>query len=798
MESQPVRRLKSIYNNHAVAEAAAFLSRYFNTKLRKQGLNTGKRYSIMKHMIREYLKDETTNQENRTNRGFELLAPAGSFEIFQAVIEAGADAVYIGGDLFGARAYANNFSNEELLSAIDYAHLRGVKVYLTINTLLKNAELTQKLYDYLLPFYEKGLDAVLVQDMGVFAFLRKVFPDLPIHTSTQMTISGTEGVRLLQSLGAERVVMPREVSLSEMKRIHDETGMELEAFVHGALCYCYSGQCLFSSMLGGRSGNRGRCAQPCRLAYSVLDENKNMYQKDSYVLSLKDMCGIEALDLLWDAGVYSLKIEGRMKQASYAAGVVSYYRKYIDQFLAGKKQGEIRVNKADMQDILDLGNRCGFTDAYYSRQNGPDMVTFVKPSYTKTNEALQNKIVERYVGKEKKLPAVGQITLSQGQPAIYEVSYKTCQVCATGMEVMQALQKPLTAEAVRERMQKTGDTSFVMENVTVIMDENVFLPVKALNELRREAMELLQETLLASYRRDSQKEVAGSSLPTIDKKNTAGQTEYSCLLENRTLLSTVLDKTWITRVYLDFGAYRWNHFPDELRADVKKLKAANKEVYIGLPRVFRAKTADLFEQYIEDFAALPTDGVLVRNYEEFSYANKCWGTKNIVTDANLYTYNDCASNAFGGLGIARNTVPLELNRKEILHRDNSQSAMVVYGYYPLMTTAPCVHANTKGCDKKPGLCYLKDRYRTEFPVKNYCDACYNIVYNSLPVMLFANMEELRTTGMREFRVDFTVEREHEAKKVLSLMETFVTGTRCDYPPEWKDCYTNGHYKRGVE
>ena len=201
---------------------------------------------------------------NMRNRDFELLAPAGNINIFKAVIEAGADAVYVGGSMFGARAYANNFDEEELLYAIDYAHLKGVKVYLTVNTLLKNDEI-EKLYDYLLPFYKRGLDAVLVQDLGALKLIHDRFPDLAIHTSTQMTVTGIDGVGFLKQFGVQRVVMAREVSLAEMKEIHEKCGMEIEAFVHGALCYSYSGQCLFSSMLGGRSGNRGRCAQPCRL-----------------------------------------------------------------------------------------------------------------------------------------------------------------------------------------------------------------------------------------------------------------------------------------------------------------------------------------------------------------------------------------------------------------------------------------------------------------------------------------------------------------------------------------------------
>lgn len=763
----------------------------------------------MGHMNNDEQKKNKMNELNRIERGFELLAPAGSFEIFKAVIAAGADAVYVGGDLFGARAYANNFTTEELLEAIDYAHLHGAKVYLTVNTLLKNAELTRKLYDYLLPFYKQGLDAVLVQDMGVFSFIREHFPGLSIHTSTQMTVTGVEGARLMQRLGAERVVMAREVSLPEMKRIYDETGVELEAFVHGALCYCYSGQCLFSSMLGGRSGNRGRCAQPCRLAYSVLDENHKLYEKDSYVLSLKDMCGIEDLEKLWDAGVYSLKIEGRMKQAPYAAGVVSYYRKYIDCFLEKKKQE--KVTRSDMQDLLDLGNRCGFTDGYYSKQNGPDMVTFVKPSYAKTNEALQEEIMDHFVEHEAKIPATGCLTLHLGRPCIYELTCGDHTARVNGMEVMAAAKKPLNIDDLKARMSKTGDTPFVMEEIRVVMDDGIFLPVGALNQLRREATEKLLDEMLSVYRRsagvledekiDESVDRGAKHLCDPDKSKALASSQtlrYSCLIENRTLLSEILRRDRISRVYLDFVAYRWNHFPIELGEDMEAIHAAGKEVYFALPRIFRAKASELFDGYKDEWKKVQPDGVLVRNYEELSSVKTYFGTGNIVLDHNLYTYNDRATKFYASMNTSENTVPLELNRGEIKHRDNTQSAMVIYGYYPLMTTAPCVHANTRGCDRKPGLCYLKDRYHKEFPVKNYCDVCYNVVYNSLPVMLFANRKELTDCGIQEFRLDFTIENPQETKEVLDLMEEFVTGARTDYPVTWKDRYTNGHYKRGVE
>ena len=254
----------------------------------------------------------------------ELLAPAGSYEGFEAAIGAGADAVYVGGAAFGARAYAKNFGEEELLRAIDTAHIHGRKLYLTVNTLLKNRELSEQLYDYLLPYYKEGLDAVIIQDMGVFKMIREMFPGMHLHASTQMTVTGAAGAAYMKQLGASRVVMAREMSFAEIREIHDKVGIEIESFVHGALCYCYSGQCLLSSMLGGRSGNRGRCAQPCRLPYEVYKKDqKSRIACGNYVLSPKDLCTIDAIPALAESGIFSFKIEGRMKQAEYAVLVDS-------------------------------------------------------------------------------------------------------------------------------------------------------------------------------------------------------------------------------------------------------------------------------------------------------------------------------------------------------------------------------------------------------------------------------------------------------------------------------------------
>ena len=273
----------------------------------------------------------------------ELLAPAGSYDIFRAVLNAGADAVYVGGGQFGARAYANNFSEEELLRAIDEAHIHGKQLYLTVNTLLKEEELEAQLYDYLRPYYEQGLDAVIVQDMGAFQFIREYFPKMDIHTSTQMTICNRYGAEMMKELGATRVVTAREMSFAEIKDIADHVDIEIESFVHGALCYCYSGQCLLSSMLGGRSGNRGRCAQPCRLPYEVYDAKRKKIACEPFVLSPKDLCTIEDIPKLAESGIFSFKIEGRMKTALYVATVARTYRLAIDEFIQDENLYKKRI-----------------------------------------------------------------------------------------------------------------------------------------------------------------------------------------------------------------------------------------------------------------------------------------------------------------------------------------------------------------------------------------------------------------------------------------------------------------------
>lgn len=706
------------------------------------------------------------------NKDFELLAPAGSLEIFKGVIESGADAVYVGGSMFGARAYANNFTEEELLEAIDFAHLRGVKVYLTVNTLIKNSEFS-KLYDYLLVYYKRGLDAVIVQDLGVVKAIHEYFPSMEIHTSTQMTVTGADGVRFLSQFGVTRVVMAREVSLAEMKRIHEETGMELEAFVHGALCYSYSGQCLFSSILGGRSGNRGRCAQPCRLPYTV--EGK----KDEYILSLKDMCGIKALDKLHEAGVYSLKIEGRMKQLEYACGVVKYYRSYIDSMKP--------VTDVDYDRIKALGNRCGFTDRYYFDHNGSDMVTYVKPNFvSKAVEPLPEK---------RKLSIEGELVLREGEPGRLTVKRGDVAYQASIEPVSAALKAPLDKKAAIDRINKTGDTDFEFSHIKAQIGENVFVPNGALNKLRRDAISGLCDKLLKKYYRNDARYADMSGLTALTEhvvKSDAAH-EYGavnandyttiCSCMTRAQLDTLIGYECFDVFYLDFDMYDRNTLIQQFADEVKCLTKRNKKVYLMLPTIFRADSSDYFVTIAKELDNVSFEGFVVKNYEELYLTENLFTGKKVILDHNMYTFNDVSKSAFFEHGVSGDTVPLELNSREIMHRNNIGSQLIVYGYYPLMTTANCVHKNTKGCDKKQKLIYLKDRYNKSFAVCNNCKECYNTIYNSLPTMLTKNISKLKEAGIRSFRYSFTIET---PKQIKAVMDDKVAE------------YTNGHYKRGVE
>ena len=561
----------------------------------------------------------------------ELLAPAGSVETMYAAFAAGADAVYIGGSRFGARAYADNAESESLLDAIDYAHLHGKKLYLTVNTLLKEQEMDE-LYEYLLPFYRQGLDAVIVQDFGVFRRVREWFPDLAIHASTQMIMSGELSAEKLKELGATRIVTPRELSLNEIRSIHKSCDLEIESFVHGALCYCYSGQCLFSSIAGGRSGNRGRCAQPCRMAYSVEQNGKVILpQQKGYILSPKDLCTIEILPQLIEAGVYSLKIEGRMKKPEYTAGVVSIYRKYLDRYLANPK-APYRVSEADKKHLLGLFNRKGFTDGYYTRHNGTSMITYTAPDFRAGEDVFLEKIRTDYIGTKLKENIKGTVKIYQGKPAILSVTAAAAcedgnvsvlqkkEITVSAGMVQEAKSRPLTKEAIQKQMEKLGDTDFSWESLMIETDEASFCPVGVLNELRRAGVQSIKDELLKVWHRESV--ISGETFKEKAQKTVTDVQGLALIwhasAETKEQFEVLLSQDWISQVTIDSHICE----PDQYEKFVQKAHQAGKMCFLYLPKVFRQENEPWYLEHKEIISAAGFDGILASTPEAWLFAQK--------------------------------------------------------------------------------------------------------------------------------------------------------------------------------
>ena len=724
----------------------------------------------------------------------ELLAPAGSLDICKAVIDAGADAVYLGGNLFGARAYAKNFDEEQLYEALDYAHLFDRKIFLTVNTLLKNNEIEKYLYDYIEPLYRHGLDAAIVQDFGVLKFLHREFPDLPLHASTQMSITNSYGASWLKEQGVSRVVTAREVSLGEIQDIYQQTQMEIESFVHGALCYSYSGQCLLSSLLGGRSGNRGRCAQPCRLAYDVIDDKQRKYNKNQeYPLSPKDLCTIDLLPDMAKAGVYSYKIEGRMKQLEYAVGVTSIYRKYMDFYMSNPS--EYKVNKRDKEQLLLLGNRNGFTQGYYYQRNDKSLLS-LSTSAHKSGEAK-----EILPLNPLKLPVVMEAEFITGSPCRLTISDEKYQVTVQGEIVQMAMKQPLRKEDLQDRLSKTGDTVFSVSDFRVNVSDDAFLPVKFINELRRNALESLrQKHLEASYRKEplSQDYMHQKCAKADADSIKEAEPTISVLVRSKEQLQAVLKNEFVDMVYID--SYLGAHIED-LTDLVAQIKDAGKKAVYAFPHVLRKNSVDFILKYKQEIKECQFDGLLVRTHDGVGFAKEVFPELSIIADHGLYTYSDVASKAFADEKITINTIPFELNEKEIKHRNNTQSELIVYGWIPVMYTAQCIYKNFESCHKNVGsdrVLYLKDRYAKNFPVLCDCLHCNNTIFNTQPLYLFGQSAKLVGLRVKGYRLEFLFEDE---KEVLSLLkeckETILEGKKADMT-KWENRFTNGHFKRGIE
>lgn len=819
----------------------------------------------------------------------EILAPAGSYESMVAAMNAGCDAVYMGGSSFGARAYANNFYEDALLDAINEAHIRGKNVYLTVNTLVKEKEMQESIYDFLKKPYINGLDAVIVQDLGVLKFVHDNFPELPIHISTQGTVFTGQALDLLKGYGVTRLVTPRELSLEEIRAIRERTDIEIETFVHGALCYSYSGQCLMSSLIGGRSGNRGQCAQPCRMAYEFHEKDRLVSNLDHpFLLSPKDISTISLIPEMIEVGISSFKIEGRMKGPEYVALAVSLFRKYIDLYykvgkeeyknIIGLGNGEYEKDLIALQDVYSRGE---FSQGYLKTYSGKNMMSMNRPNHSgvlvgqvkdiknnqiimeinrdlnaqdvleirynnqkhfeftvkdftpsgkiiqvnisrkklknkrPTNENIfhgglaqagdeiyrtrNNSLLERtkldYLGRsnQEKLKIRGKLIAHKGKELELIITKGENIVKALHNQVEKALKQPIAKERVVEQLNKTGNSSYKFEEIEVVMDDDIFIPISNLNEIRRNGLRLIEDKVISSYYR----EVPIRQLQNPTDCTDVGKAEPDNFpgmvvsIQTAEQWNIVISNEMVKAIYLDIEFFE----VEEVISFAKEGKENSKDIYIMLPHICRQNTYDDLKKnklpYLDD----NIKGYIAKNLEEVHLIKEIAKDKEIILNHNLYIFNKEGYGFWEEQGVYRFTAALELNSRELKGLTISNSDLIVYGYQPAMISAQCIFKNTVACKKdhkdfdKTG--YLLDRKKEKFIVQANCEGCYNIIYNSKATLLVDEMDEILKLNPRNIRLDFTTETKEDIKDILVSFESGRLVGRSS------DDFTKGHFKRGV-
>lgn len=771
----------------------------------------------------------------------EILAPAGSLEIMEQAFQAGADAVYLGGQWFGARAYAANLTEDELLRGIEYVQLHHKKLYLTVNTLLKNKDI-DRLLTFLKRPYEAGLDAVIVQDLGVARVIRTYFPALELHASTQMSVTSPYGAAFLKELGASRIVPARELSMEELHILKKETDLELEVFVHGALCYSYSGHCLLSSMIGGRSGNRGRCAQPCRQPYTLSGGTSG------YFLSPRDLCGLKVVPELIRAGVDSFKIEGRMKKPEYVISATDAYRRAVDA-CAGRQEF---FPSEEQERLADIFNRGGFTEGYFYQHNGPEMMAMERNHHNgillgvveriKGNQIyirLRQKLnrgdvleIRTTTGTEIELTSgqeggAGQVLPFNGrqlkhiQPGdwVYRTkNHMLCQklteenkvnrlkekinfsvtlkkdlsariiadcggqsVSVTGTVVSKAQNRPLSKAMLLDKLQKLGDTPFLPGDIRIDMDDDVFYSMKEWNQLRRQAVTELEQ--LCSRTRSRECPDLPATLPKSSPSGKAWEGELPILaagVSTKEQLKAALHTERVSRIDLEIECFT----TDEAKEYLDRIRNKGKQGYLSLPRMFRID----MKQSLLSYLCLQADGYVVRTLDELEFIRCHAPEAPFVCDYSVYAYNREAAAAYGQPGSRHHlTLPVECNRQELSELLQSTNGTpwewIVYGAQPVMISAQCTIQNTGACNKESGVVVLENSFQDEYSVHGICRYCYNVIYQKQPVCLIPMMEELKSS-IAAYRIMLTTEDGEEARQVLER-NPLRTGH-------------SGHYKKGIE
>lgn len=676
----------------------------------------------------------------------EILSPAGGFEALKAAVFNGADAVYAGGKLFSARKSAANFDNEELLRAIDFCHLFGVKLYVAVNILIKESEMKEAL-SFLEFVREAGADGVIIQDLGLIAAAKRSFDDLKINASTQMTVHSSNGVKILEKLGANRVVLSREVSLEEIKKIKEKTTAELEVFVHGALCMSYSGQCLMSSIIGARSGNRGACAQPCRLNYRLFENEKEITKKPLSLLSPKDLCLISHLGELEKAGVTSLKIEGRMKSPEYVGMVTKAYSDTL-------KYG---LNEEEAKKMLAAFSRGGSSTGYFYGRAYKSMMDY--EGGAKINKAV---LAENKEKAERKIPIEMQFKAQSGEKISLVAICGGKKAEVLGETAQKAEKVALSAERAEAQLKKLGETEFFAEKIICDIKEGTAVPVKAINEIRREAVLKLKQELAKDFKRKPKKSVYITN--ELKPKNEEISLTCECLTAEQAKTAWELG---ITRIFV----------PIALK---EKLNGSNDFIYT-LPSVLK-DTEELDLKGIEK--------ICVQNIGELIFSDK-----EIYAGHRMNCFNGGAVRLLEDMGVKSVVLSPELNFEEInrlVPYCKNRPEVIAYGRLPLMLTENCFVKSVCGVCKKGKNISIKDRIGERFPV--ICENCRNVILNSKVIFMADKIRALKKAGA-DLRLMFTVESAEETEKIILLYKSAV-GEKSVQKPDGG--FTRGHFLRGVE
>lgn len=663
---------------------------------------------------------------------FEILAPAGSMESLIAGVRSGANAVYLGGKLFNARRNAGNFDNEELKEAVLYCHNRNVKVYLAINILISDAEM-EEAYHAVKQALQAGVDAFIIQDTGLAKMIREHFPDARLHASTQMSIMSPAGVKFAKSLGFDRIVLPREMNLNEISEIRKSTDLELELFVHGALCMSVSGQCYLSSMLGSRSGNRGLCAQPCRLPFTSKSDPKE------YALSLKDLSIIEHLDKL--DGITSLKIEGRMKRPEYVSAAVTAVKKAVEGIYTA----------TDSHNLRSVFSRSGFTDGYLTGHTGRDMFgTRQKEDVVSANEVL--KTIEKNYARENPLVKMDmRFVCKKGEPCSLTAAALGKAVTVKGEIPEAALNKPITEESLVNRLSKLGGTPFYADKMEIDLDGGLILPVSKINELRRRAVEEIEKPPKITVR-----------AKPFEKKNSIEKNSIPYFTASFKHAGQIPDRHPFRHVFIPLDS-SLEDFTDNCAGVV-------------LPRGLFG----IENEMIERLNTLKKAGVtkaLCGNYGSYQLAREL-GFE-VFGDFGLNIYNSESANQ-----INNPILSFELTLKQANRIAAQNTGVIVYGRIPLMLTRNCPVQSGAGHCANKGDCRLTDRKGYEFPVICSDYPCVELL-NSVPVCLSDVMDEVKTDFAHFY---FSTESKKEVEKIIRMYEN---GEKPDFK------FTRGLYRRGT-